>query len=83
MGCKKCPYFKPYGKPALIRYLPFLFPTIFHKLRYLLGHVPGFCMDSENPIFNDYAKRSGRGMGLLEYLLRPKWCNRQTGDRHD
>jgi len=36
--------------------------------------VSGFCMDSNNPDFNEYARSFGRGIGRADSYTTPKWC---------
>ena len=43
--------------------------------------VSGFCMDSDNPDFNEYARNFGRGIGRLESYVTPKWCAKRKNPR--
>lgn len=44
------------------------------SLYYKLTSVTGFCMDYNNPDFNNFAKAFGRGVGRFESCIKPKWC---------
>jgi hypothetical protein len=68
MSCKRCEHFKPYGK-VMIK-----MPNWFSQLLFHFQHVKGFCMDSSNPTFNEYAKSSGRGLGYKAYLFGTEGC---------
>ncbi len=59
--CRNCEYFKKKNMDGF---------SLWEKFQ----SVVGFCMDSNNPYFNDYACRYGRGICRLESYIKPKWC---------
>lgn len=67
--CKKCKYFNKADWP----FVPFRIFGMF-GISHIINRVCGFCMDSKNPDFNDYAKASGRGIGKIQSIFSPKWC---------
>jgi hypothetical protein len=73
--CKKCKYFQ--GKDW--SFAGFHIFGMF-GISHILNRVCGFCMDSENPDFNDYAKANGRGIGKLQAIFAPKWCRFKSKD---
>lgn len=42
-----------------------------------LQSVSGFCMDSDNPDFNEWAKKFGRGICREDSYTNPKWCSKR------
>ena len=67
--CRNCVYFQK-ADWAGIKIRPFSMFGINH----FIFRVCGFCMDKNNPDFNNFAKASGRGIGKLDSLFSPKWC---------
>jgi hypothetical protein len=67
--CKKCKYFQK----ADWSWTGFHIFGMF-GLSHRLNRVCGFCMDNDNPDFNDYAQARGRGIGKLQAIFSPKWC---------
>jgi len=61
MNCKKCMFFQKNNFEGT-------------SLRYKMFGVRGFCMDSENPDFNDFAKAAGRGLCRKDIRKSPDWC---------
>jgi len=43
--------------------------------------VSGFCMDSNNPDFNEWAREFGRGIGRFESYITPKWCSKRKNPK--
>jgi hypothetical protein len=66
--CKHCKYFKKADWSRI--YVGWGWFGIKHRL----FRVCGFCMDSNNPDFNSYAKANGRGIGKIEAIFKPQWC---------
>jgi len=60
--CVRCEYFEKANWPW---FLP---------MQKLFTGVAGFCMDSLNPDFNEYAKESGRGIPRTKAIFGPEWC---------
>lgn len=61
--CKNCIFFHPYGEEPKDENILFRF-----------RHVRGFCMDSKNETFNDFAKAFGKGLNWRAYLFQLKGC---------
>jgi len=66
--CRKCKYYQKKDW-SFVGFHIFGMFGIFH----VLNRVCGFCMDSENPDFNEFAKSYGRGIGKLQAIFSPKW----------
>jgi len=43
--------------------------------------VSGFCMDSDNPDFNEWAREFGRGIGRFESYITPNWCSKRKNPK--
>ena len=43
--------------------------------------VSGFCMDSNNPDFNEYARSFGRGISRNDSYKTPKWCAKRKNPK--
>lgn len=66
IGCWRCEYFQNNRWKMTV------------PLPKRLFHVVGFCMYSDNPDFNDFAKEYGRGIGRVDSFIKPKWCNKKS-----
>jgi len=67
--CKRCKYFRKSDWSCVGFHVFGMF-----GVRHILTRVCGFCLDSDNPDFNMFAKVSGRGIGKIQAIFRPKWC---------
>lgn len=75
MSCKNCKYYWDFFKEyQTVIAFP---PNWFRDLLYKFQHVKGFCMDSENKCFNEFAKHFGRGLKWRDYIFKPKWCRKE------
>lgn len=61
LSCRKCEHYQPKDLTGF---------TLLEKIQ----SVSGFCIDSNNPDFNEYARNLGRGIGRFESYITPKWC---------
>jgi len=67
-NCRTCEHYK---KKDLIGY------SLYEKFQ----SVSGFCMDSNNPDFNEYARSFGRGIGRADSYTTPKWCAKRENPK--
>ena len=63
-SCRKCEHYQPKDLTGM---------SLLEKFH----SVSGFCTDSDNPDFNEYARNFGRGIGRLDSYITPKWCSRR------
>jgi hypothetical protein len=68
ISCRKCEHYKKKDLTGM---------SLLRKFQ----SVSGFCMDSNNPDFNEYAKAFGRGIGRLDSYITPKWCNKRENPK--
>ena len=43
--------------------------------------VSGFCMDSNNPDFNEWAREFGRGIRRVDSYITPNWCSKRKNPK--
>jgi hypothetical protein len=63
--CRKCEHYKKKNLKGF-------------SLSIKIRSVSGFCMDSTNPDFNEYAQAFGRGIGRIESYTSPTWCAKRN-----
>jgi len=67
-SCRKCEHYQPKDLEGF---------TLLEKFQ----SVSGFCMDSDNPNFNEWAREFGRGTGRFESYISPNWCAKRKNQK--
>ncbi|OHD25275.1 MAG: hypothetical protein A2Y34_03985 [Spirochaetes bacterium GWC1_27_15] len=68
LTCRKCEHYQPKDLTGM---------SLVNKLQ----SVSGFCMDSNNPDFNEYARNFGRGIYRTDSYITPNWCAKRKNPK--
>jgi len=68
ISCRKCEHYQPKDLTGF---------TLLEKCQ----SVSGFCMDSNNSDFNEWAREFGRGINRSDSYITPKWCAKRKNQK--